>query len=243
MIFIGRWEDYIDKIPPYHLVVTDPPYGATPQHWDRRPEWKTLLESLFCYGLPTAQLWMFVRMPWAIEVYEAAKRAGWIYKQELIWKKQNAGGCTSRSLRKVHENLWHFVKKGSATYNGEALRSPKTTKGDKSVADRGSSTTQHFSEVGGGQYVDDGYRLQTTVAEIRNLHRSPESLGHPTQKPLALLRIPIIYSSNPGDTVLDPFAGTGSTVACAKMLGRCGIGMESDEHWAIVAKERCSARR
>ena len=65
--------------------------------------------------------------------------------------------------------------------------------------------------------------------------------AHPTQKPEALLHRVLMASTKPGDTVLDPFFGTGTTGAVAKRLGRRCIGIERDETYARVARERIAA--
>lgn len=62
--------------------------------------------------------------------------------------------------------------------------------------------------------------------------------AHPTQKPEALLYRVILASSNPGDTILDPFFGTGTTGAIAKKLGRHFIGIERDPRYVRLARER-----
>jgi modification methylase len=64
---------------------------------------------------------------------------------------------------------------------------------------------------------------------------------HPTQKPEALLARVLLSSSNPGDVVLDPFFGTGTTGAVAKKLGRHFIGLERDHTYAKAARERIAA--
>jgi modification methylase len=64
---------------------------------------------------------------------------------------------------------------------------------------------------------------------------------HPTQKPEALLARVILSSTNPGDVVLDPFFGTGTTGAVAKRLGRHFIGLERDPTYAKAARERIAA--
>jgi modification methylase len=64
------------------------------------------------------------------------------------------------------------------------------------------------------------------------------SKAHPTQKPEALLHRILIASSNPGDVVLDPFFGTGTTGAVAKKLGRRFIGIEREARYLKVARER-----
>ncbi|MBI5959034.1 MAG: site-specific DNA-methyltransferase, partial [Chloroflexi bacterium] len=61
---------------------------------------------------------------------------------------------------------------------------------------------------------------------------------HPTQKPEELLRRIILASSRPGDTILDPFAGSGTTAVVAKQLGRHWIGIEQDETYLQAAQDR-----
>ena len=62
--------------------------------------------------------------------------------------------------------------------------------------------------------------------------------AHPTQKPEALLHRVILASTRPGDVILDPFFGTGTTGAAAKRLGRRFIGIEREEQYAALAKAR-----
>lgn len=61
---------------------------------------------------------------------------------------------------------------------------------------------------------------------------------HPTQKPVELMEVLIANSSNEGDTVLDPFFGSGSTIIAAEKLNRKAIGFEIDENFYKIAKER-----
>mgnify|MGYP000630876620 CR=1 FL=1 len=62
--------------------------------------------------------------------------------------------------------------------------------------------------------------------------------AHPTQKPEALLHRILLATTNPGDVVLDPFFGTGTTGAVAKRLGRRFVGIERDADYARAARER-----
>ena len=64
--------------------------------------------------------------------------------------------------------------------------------------------------------------------------------AHPTQKPEALLHRVILASTKPGDVVLDPFFGTGTTGAVAKRLGRHWIGIERDPSYIAVAESACA---
>ena len=79
------------------------------------------------------------------------------------------------------------------------------------------------------RYLDEmpGVPLQVLWSDIPPVNsQAAERLGYPTQKPLALLERIIQASSNPGDLVLDPFAGCGTTVAAAQKLGRRWIGID-----------------
>ncbi len=79
------------------------------------------------------------------------------------------------------------------------------------------------------RYLDEakGMPVQDVFSDIESLRSwHTERLGYPTQKPLALLERIIEASSNPGDVVLDPFAGCGTAVAAAQKLGRQWIGID-----------------
>ena len=69
-------------------------------------------------------------------------------------------------------------------------------------------------------------------------HKNPKNKSHPTEKPVSLMEQLILNSSNDGDVVLDPFMGTGSAGVAAKNLNRNFIGIELDEGYFNIAKER-----
>ncbi len=76
-----------------------------------------------------------------------------------------------------------------------------------------------------------------------NVFRYPICAGeerseHPTQKPLRLIKRLLQLHSNAGDLVLDPFAGSGTTLAAAKLMGRRAIGIELDERYCLLAAQR-----
>lgn len=241
-IILGKWEESIALIPDgsVSLVITDPPYACTPHAWDKHPYWDFFWSELARVCGDDGQAWIFVRMPWSIEVHQSALKNKWKYVQERIWEKQNGGGATVGTFRKVHENIWHYKRPKAKTFNLDAIREPKTTTGNKSVAaGKGCATNQYMkSRVA---YVDDGLRMPKSVIFCHNLHQSKESLGHSTQKPEKIIRPLVLYSSNEGELVLDPFAGTGTTLAVAKACGRRWIGMEMTEEWHRKAEVRLGA--
>jgi DNA modification methylase len=69
-------------------------------------------------------------------------------------------------------------------------------------------------------------------------HGMPGKTGHPTQKPLPTIEPLILVSSEPGDLVLDMFAGSGTTLVCAKAAGRRAIGIEVNEEYCEMAANR-----
>ena len=89
------------------------------------------------------------------------------------------------------------------------------------------------------QYADElpGVPLQDVWTDIPPIHNlAVERLGYPTQKPVALLERIVAASSNPGDVVLDPFCGCGTTIAAAQKLGRTWLGIDIT-HLAIALQK------
>lgn len=87
--------------------------------------------------------------------------------------------------------------------------------------------------------VTEGNPIQDMVTDIRPLAaQASERLGYPTQKPQALLERIIEASSNPGDMVLDPFCGCGTTIAAARKLGRKWIGIDITYQAISLIKRR-----
>lgn len=80
-------------------------------------------------------------------------------------------------------------------------------------------------------------RDENTIGDVIDWTYSGNNL-HPTQKPISVLMQLIEAFSSPGDLVLDPFAGSGSTLAAAKMLGRRWLGIEIDQRYHGIATER-----
>lgn len=103
----------------------------------------------------------------------------------------------------------------------------------------------HWPAKSGGmpmlkRYLDTqkGQPLQDIISDVAPMHNlADERLGYPTQKPVALLERIISASSNPGDVILDPFCGCGTTVHAAQKLGRQWIGIDVT-HLAISLIER-----
>lgn len=83
-----------------------------------------------------------------------------------------------------------------------------------------------------------GTKVPNVIEADSYRHGQPGKVDHPTQKPIATASLPIQYSTRPGDTVLDPFMGSGTTLRVAKDLGRKAIGIEIEERYCEIAAQR-----
>lgn len=85
-----------------------------------------------------------------------------------------------------------------------------------------------------------GTKVPNVIDADSYRHGQPGKQDHPTQKPVPTASLPILYSTAPGDVVLDPFVGSGTTLRAAKDLGRRAIGIEINERYCDVAARRCA---
>ncbi len=96
------------------------------------------------------------------------------------------------------------------------------------------------SNMGEFTQVNEGFRNPKTVLEYSIIQGGKEYVGHPTQKPVELLKYLIKSCSNEGDVILDCFAGSFSTLIACQQLNRNGIGIELDEKFCEIGRKRLS---
>ena len=197
------------------LVLTDPPYGITRQPWDVPVKWSLWWAIVRAWKCPTL---VFASPPFDKDM-AATNRDH--YRYDWIWEKPLATGHLNSALRpmQAHESVLVFYEK-SPTYN------PQKTTGHKPV---NAVYTRRTSGVYGDASNTQSARGQTdrfprTVLQFA--HISPAQKRHPNEKPQELLRYLIRTYSNPGDLVLDPFAGSRSTGEAAVAEGRRAITVE-----------------
>jgi modification methylase len=164
---------------------------------------------------------------WVIGSYHNIYRVGailqdlgfWILN-DVVWRKSNPmPNFRGRRFTNAHETLiWAARDQASRyTFNYEALKA-----GNEDVQ------------------VRSDWTIPLCTGEER-LKQADGSKLHPTQKPEALVTRAILSASRPGDVVLDPFFGSGTTGAVAKRLGRSFIGIERDRSYARAAEKRIAA--
>lgn len=141
------------------------------------------------------------------------------FRNEIVWCYSGASSPKA-DFRRKHDTLLRYTKTNTYTFNVQ--HQPYN---NPDILRRASS--KGMSAKRGMDYREEGMPLNdwwSDIMQLINWHK--ERVGFPTQKPLALYERIIIASSNPGDIVLDPFAGCATTPVAAERLDRQWIGMD-----------------
>ena len=130
------------------------------------------------------------------------------------------------------------LRKGHAPkFNKEAVREPY----DAVTIDKYMRDPRYKDLVARREHLEMG-KFATNLWRIPSLKgASKEKCGHPSQKPLKLIERVVLSSSDPGDLVLDPFLGSGTTAVVAAQSGRRWLGIEKDPAYVTLARERLAA--
>ena len=209
------------------LVVTDPPYGETSLAWDRWPDgWPDVAAAV------TRSLWCFgsARMFWD----HRADFTSWKLSQDLIWEKPTGLGVATDRFRRVHEHAWHFYQGPWQDICHQTPRTPHYGHKAGTTRNRAQGKAWH-GERGPSTWEDDGTRITRSVLRVANMRGRGI---HPTEKPLGILDPLIRYACPPDGLIVDPFAGSGSTLDAARQAGRRAIGIEAIEAYAEKAARR-----
>ena len=211
----------------FDVTIADPPYGETSLQWDARcTGWLSLVAS--------NNLWCFGSFRFFFE--GASEFRGWTLAQDCVWEKHNGSNFHADRFRRVHELYVQF-------YRGrwsDVYKAPVTTPDATRRTVRRKHRPKHTGNIGASAYEshDGGPRLMRSVRFVRSCHGFAE---HPTQKPVELLSPLVEYSCPTEGRVLDPFAGSGSTLVASKKLARRSVGIEIEERWCEVAAKRLSS--
>jgi len=188
-------------------------------------------------------------MPWRVAI--ALQDEGWILRSDIIWHKTNAmPSSVSTRPTPDHEYLFFFSKNHKYYYDADAIREPHTTFTDKSKMKGGRG---HFGKRGG---TPENGKLRGNA----NLHKARwDQAFHPLGRnkrtvwsvplskyrgahfavfPEKLIEPAILAGCKPGDTVLDPFLGSGTTAIVAIRLGRNFVGIDSSLEYCKIAEQR-----
>lgn len=223
-------DNLIEKGIKVDAIITDPPYGTTKCKWDDVIPFDEMWKRLNGLIKPNGAIVLFGSEP-----FSSALRMSNIknYKYDWIWEKPQGVdplNAKNRPLNNI-ENLSVFYSK-KPFYNPQfEYGTPYSITRDKK---------KRICEIQEWEYkttttINDGFRYPKRVLKF-----SRETGFHPTQKPVTLLEYLVKTYTNEGDLVLDFTMGSGSTgVACIN-TNRKFIGIEQDEKYFNIAKERCN---
>jgi len=211
------------------LIFADPPFNigySYDSYVDRRGDYipwaKNWLREIYRVCNPTGTFWLAAGDSVAAELKIAAEQSGLFLRSWCIWHYTFGVNC-QRKFTRSHTHLLYFTKdKDCFTFNDAAVRVPswRQLNGDKRADPR-------------GRLPDDVW----TVPRVAGTHRERRG-PHGCQMPESILERIISVSSHPGELVLDPFVGSGTTVAVAKRLGRAYIGIDISATYVAMTKER-----
>jgi modification methylase len=236
----------LEKLPAasVDLIFADPPYNlqlegrlmrpdqsevdAVTDDWDKFASFSayddfTRAWLLACRRVlkPNGTLWVIGSYHNIFRVGVALQDLGFWILNDIVWRKTNPmPNFRGRRFANAHETMIWASRDQNAkgyTFNYDALKAAND--------DLQMRSDWLFPLCTGNERLKDG--------EGRKVH--------PTQKPEALLHRIMLASSKPGDVILDPFFGTGTTGAVAKRLGRHFVGVEREDDYIAAAKKRIAA--
>ena len=220
-------------------IITDPPYGTTACKWDTVIPLEPMWEQLKRVIKPNGAIVMTASQPFTTTLISSNMK---MFKYCWVWEKDKPTNfaLANKQPMKYHEDVVVFYSK-QPTYNKQMIkRSEGGAKRCKYPVDHSNRSeqgkTKESSLKGGVSIYDDTYKNPSTILNYSTGRRQDSK--HPTQKPVALMEYLIKTYTNEGDTVLDFTMGSGTTGVAAKNLGRKFIGIELDENYFQLAKQR-----
>ena len=233
-LMIGDCLERMKEIPDgsVDMILCDLPYGTTQCKWDAIIPFNALWSEYKRVSKLQSPIVLFGSEPFSSILRISNLNE---FKYDWIWEKNRGSGHLNakKMPMKSHENISVFYR-NQPTYNPQGTVSG-VFNNSRPVKSSGKSTELFGGEKEIGISTTGGYPL--TVLKFGKDAYGKKSL-HPTQKPLSLTEYLINTYTNEGETVLDNCMGSGTTgVACAN-TNRKFIGIEKDEKYFNIAKDR-----
>jgi len=229
------------------LIIADPPYDLGKAAWDTFPsrdaylDWsEAWIEQAHRALLPDGTLYVY-GFPEPLAAIAARVAARFTSHRILVWYYRNKASMHD-DWGRSHESILHLRKGRTMVFNTDDVRIPYNQHTNR-YPERPQAET---SQYGGKQKAErplwtphpDGARPRDVLEVPTLCNGSREKTHHPTQKPEELIRKLVLASSNPGELVVDPFAGSGTTLAVCEETGRKWLGCEQDASYCALIADR-----
>ena len=247
VIYNGNCLDVLKQLPTnsVHLVVTDPPYNINLKYnsYNDKKEWEDYFKELGEVIIQIERVLTENGSFYLINYPEVNARTipffdktNLIFKRWLTWHYPTNIGHSKNNYTRSQRSILFYTKSENNTFNKESIVQPyknPTVGKVKKLIDAGKRGRTPYDSLEVSDLYEIFHENDPDVLNInllKNVSKARE-VDHPCQLPSALLRVFILASSNPEDTVLDCYAGTFSTCQIAKELNRKSIGIEIDEKY------------
>ncbi|MBA7804164.1 adenine-specific DNA-methyltransferase [Citrobacter freundii] len=232
----------LKKLPPASadLIFADPPYNigkdfdGLVESWDEETFLAWLFECIDeCHRILTPQGTMYLMNSTENMPYIDLKcRQLFTIKSRIVWSYDSSGVQAKNFFGSMYEPILMMVKNSkNYTFNRDDVLVEAKTGAKRALIDYRKNPPQPYNQKKVPGNVWEFPRVRYLMDEYEN---------HPTQKPQALLERIILASSNPGEIVLDPFAGSFTTGATAVALNRRFIGIEVNDEYVKMGLRRLS---
>ena len=230
----------------FDLVLTDPPYGTTACKWDSVIPFDEMWEILKKIRKNTTAILLFGSEPFSSLLRISNLKE---FKYDWIWHKNSGGGFATAKKRPMtrHEIISVFYKK-SPIYNPifqPYRESVKKRFKDGEMVNRKKEVINPTNQIHGGLSFEGKTKIDfkrgkypETVQYFKSVPNCNGIRKHPTQKPLALIEYLIKTYTNERDLVLDFTCGSGTTLVACEKLNRRWVGIEIDEKYCEITKQR-----
>lgn len=225
----------------FDLAFADPPYNLTKKFGKESftvvssDEYEAWLDSwvALCVPLLKKTASVYICGDWRSGAAIVNAGSGYFkLRNRITWEREKGRGAKA-NWKNAAEDIWFFTVSDEYTFNLDAVKQRRRVLAPY----RENGTPKDWNESATGNFRDTHPSNIWTDISVP-FWSMPENTVHPTQKPEKLLAKIILASTNPGDLILDPFAGSGTTAVVAKKLGRRFVAIESDEHYCTLAAKR-----
>lgn len=207
------------------MILCDLPYGTTACKWDIVIPFEPLWEQYKRITKDNAAIVLFGSEPFSSRLRMSNIKD---YKYDWVWNKKQTGNpfLAKKQPLKIHENIMVF----NTSFYKPIMRVGK-------MRTKGGSKYSNIKVFGGTDKTKNDLYYPTSILDFPNCSTKSIKL-HPTQKPVELCEYLIKTYTNEGDLVLDNCMGSGTTGVACKRLNRNFIGIELDDKYFEIAKNR-----